>query len=313
MGDAMENEIAEVLDTTETADTGETAAPAALSDEERIRRIRGRPWEPYTRAVQIRAQLESLLDYPKTHRMPNLALIGETNNGKTMLLKKFAEKHGPPKDPNDDHIVLPVLMIQTPTEPDEGRLYRSLLERLFATASHRETVDSMLSRLKVLLRHLETRMLVLDEFNNAVAGNPVKQRRFLNAIRYLGNELQVPIVAAGTPEALTAIQSDPQLANRFEPAFLPKWKLDEEYARFLASVEPKLMLRKRSNLVDPKLAGKLLGFAEGTVGETMNILRKLAEHAIKHQDECITKDMLDLKLLHSLGWVEPSKRMQFPK
>jgi len=163
----MNADIAEVID------TRDASSPAELTDAERIRRIHGRPWVGYTRATRIREQLEELLNYPKTHRMPNLALIGETNNGKTMLLTKFCERHGPPTDPNDDHIVLPVLMIQTPTEPDEGRLYRALLERLFATASRRETVDSMLSRLKIILRQLENRMLVFDEFNNAVAGNPV--------------------------------------------------------------------------------------------------------------------------------------------
>lgn len=286
---------------------------SALTDEERIRRIRGRPWVGYTRAQQIRAQLEDLLVYPKTHRMPNLAIIGETNNGKTMLLKNFCKHHGPPSDPNVDRTTLPVLMIQTPAEPDEARLYRALLERLFATAARRETVDSMLSRLKIILRHLETLMLILDEFNNAVASNPIKQRRFLNAIRYLGNELQIPIVAAGTPEALVAIQSDPQLANRFEPAFLPKWKFDAEYARLLVSVEPKLLLRQPSNLVDPKFAQTLLERAEGTIGETMNILRKLAEYAIQSKEERITQDMLKISLLHSLGWVEPSKRTLYPK
>lgn len=288
------------------------AATAALSDEERIRLIRKRPWIGYSRATRIRDQLENLLAYPKTHRMPNLALIAETNNGKSMLLKNFCKRHGPPEDPNVDRTTLPVLMIQTPPEPDEGRLYRALLERLFATGSHREPADAMFSRLRVILRELDARMLVLDEFNNALAGNPVKQRRFLNAVRYIGNELQMPIVAAGTPEALVAIQSDPQLANRFEPAFLPKWKLDEECARFLASAEKVLCLRQPSNLVEPRFAQRLLEVSEGTVGEIMDILRRLAEHAIRTKEERITRDMLKLDLLHSLGWTEPSKRTTFP-
>lgn len=290
----------------------ETVLEQPLTNEERIREIHRRPWIGYTRAKQLRHQLESLLTYPKTHRMPNLAVIGETNNGKTMLLKNFCKRHGPPEDPNDDHIVLPVLMIQTPSEPDEGRLYHALLDRLFAAGAQREPVDSKFSRLRIILKHLETRMIVLDEFNNAVAGSPVKQRRFLNAIRYIGNELQMPIVIAGTSEALVAIQSDPQLANRFEPAFLPKWKLDTEYARLLLSAEKTLQLEHPSNLAEPKLAARILEFAEGTVGETMNLLRRLAEHAIRTGEERITRDMLKLDLLHSLGWIEPSKRTTYP-
>lgn len=288
------------------------AESAPTADEERIRQIHTRKWIGYSRALSIRDQLENLLVYPKTHRMPNLALIADTNNGKTMLLKNFCKRHGPPEDPNVDHTTLPVLMIQTPPEPDEGRLYRALLERLFASGSHREPVDAMFSRLRLILKHLENRMLVFDEFNNALAGNPVKQRRFLNAIRYIGNELQTPIVAAGTPEALAAIRSDPQLANRFEPAFLPKWKLDGEYASLLASAEKLFRLRKPSNLQDPKFAQRLLEMSEGTIGEIMDILRRLAEHAIRSREERITRDMLKLETLRSLGWTEPSKRTTFP-
>lgn len=280
--------------------------------EERIQAIQKRTWIGYTRAVTVRNQLENLLKYPQTHRMPNLAIIAETNNGKSMLLKSFLRRHGPPNDPNVDHTTLPVLLLDTPSEPDEGRLYRRMLEKLFATASNREPADSMLSRLKVILRHLETRMIMLDEFNNAVAGTPVKQRRFLNAIRLMGNELEMPIVAAGTPEALAAIQSDPQLANRFEPIFLPKWQLDEELGRFLISVEKEFALDKPSNFADPSFARRLLYLSEGLLGEIMEILRRLAIHTIRTGEEQVTIDMLRIEFLSTLGWVEPSKRTSYP-
>jgi hypothetical protein len=47
----------------------------------------------------------------------------------------------------------------------------------------------------------------------------------------------VPLVGIGTAEAIRAVQADPQLANRFNPEILPKWKLDQEYLRLLASFE----------------------------------------------------------------------------
>ena len=64
----------------------------------------------------------------------------------------------------------------------------------------------------------------------------VKQRHFLNVIKYLGNELQIPIVAVGTHDAFNAVQSDPQLSNRFEPALLRRWTLTDDYLRLLASL-----------------------------------------------------------------------------
>ncbi len=39
--------------------------------------------------------------------------------------------------------------------------------------------------------------------------------KFLNLIRFLGNQLRIPLVGVGTREAYLAIRSDDQLENRF--------------------------------------------------------------------------------------------------
>lgn len=282
--------------------------PVAADPEARILAIQKRSWIGYPRAQAIRQQLDDLLNHPKVPRMPNLAIIGETNNGKSSILGSFYRRHQPPDDPNIDRTPLPILMVDTPPEPDEGRLYRHMLRHLFATVGRREPSDLLFDRLKVLLRHLGTKMIVLDEFNCAVAGTPVKQRRFLNALRLMGNDLQFPIVVAGTPETLAALQSDPQLANRFEPAFLPKWKLDSDYARLLMSVEKGFALQNPSDLAHPKFAQRLLDLSEGILGETMELLRRLAIRAIRSGEEQITPEMLKPDVLRSIHWVEPSRR-----
>ena len=286
-----------------TLDTPVTADPEA-----RILAIQKRSWIGYPRAQEIRQQLDALLNHPKVPRMPNLAIIGETNNGKSSILESFYRRHQPPDDPNIDRTLLPILMIDTPPEPDEGRLYRHMLRHLFVTVGRREPSDFLFDRLKVLLRHIETRMVVLDEFNRAVARTPAKQRRFLNALRLMGNDLRLPIVVAGTPETLAALQSDPQLANRFEPAFLPKWKLDSDYASLLMSVEKGFALQHPSDLAHPKFAQRLLDLSEGILGETMELLRRLAVRAIRSGEEQITPEMLKPDVLRSIQWVEPSRR-----
>lgn len=284
-----------------------------LTNEQRIYNLQKRVWVGYSRATEIRAALETLLKYPKTHRMPNVAIIGETNNGKTMLIENFLRKNNPPPDPNAENVTLEILMVQVPPEPDEGRLYNAMLERLWSPGSMKEPTDSKLQRLKLLLFRLETKMLVFDEFQHAIAGNATKQRRFLNAIKYLGNELQIPIVALGTPEALNALQSDPQIANRFEPMYLPKWKLDTDLFRLLFSIEPKLGLKNPSNLAARNMARLILDASEGTIGEIMKLLRVLAIYAIKSGDERITEDMLKEPKLRECGWVIPSMRNRYER
>lgn len=290
------------------ADQSEACITPLHDNAVRLDAIRQDSWIPYPRAIEIRKRMEGLLTHPRTHRMPNLALIAETNNGKTMLLNNFLDRHKPDEDPNAEKTILPVLMVQTPPAPDEGRLYSAILETLFSDGPPKEPAESKLRRIKVILRTLETKILVMDEFNNALAGTYMKQRRFLNGIKYLGNELQIPFVAAGTSEALRAIASDPQLANRFEPVFLPKWKDDENFSRLMLSIEPKLLLREPSNLHSEVMTNLILDACEGTIGEAVKLLRLLAANAIEKGTECIEEKMFKAPYLKQLDWVRPTKR-----
>jgi hypothetical protein len=284
----------------------------SLPPELRIRRLHERTWIGYGRAIAIRNALEQLLIHPKTHRMPNLAIIGETNNGKTMLLENFLRRHAPNPDPTIDRVTLPVLMVQTPPDPDEVRLYSALLERLQASGAAREPADAKLRRLQLILRELQTKMIMLDEFQHALAGGPVRQRKFLNALKYVGNELQIPIVVSGIPDGLNALQSDPQIANRFEPMFLPKWKKGDEFLRLLASIEKVIALKHPSGLANESMAVRILEESEGTIGEVMRLIRLLAEQAIRKGTETITLDALKAENLQKIGWRRPSSRTRYP-
>lgn len=279
-------------------------------DESRIDRIKGNSWIGYGRAVSIRDEMDALLRHPRTHRMPNMALIGETNNGKTMLLSNFALRHNPPNDPNAEKSVLPVLLIGTPPSPEEGRLYFAILDRLSAAGSAREPEDSKLRRIKIILTHLETRMILLDDFFNLGAGTPTQRRKFLNALRNLSNELQMPIVVSGIPETLNALSVDPSIVNRFKPVFLPRWKESnmQEFARFVMSVEKTLLLKRPCDLMNVTALKSLLIHGEGLLGEIVAILKLLAESAVRSGRESIDTSMVTKKNLDGLGWVKPSDR-----
>ena len=60
-----------------------------LDELERIEYIRSSRWIGYPQAQQILTKLEDLLVFPKQNRMPNMLLVGDTNNGKTMLVSHF--------------------------------------------------------------------------------------------------------------------------------------------------------------------------------------------------------------------------------
>ncbi len=275
----------------------------ALSNEERIERILGERWIGYTRAIKITKRLEDLLKYPKTHRMPNLLIVGRTNNGKTMIVSRFASKHPASDNIEGDEVNVPVLMIQAPPVPDENRFYNTILDRLFAPYKPHDHVSKKQIQVISLLKRVGLKVLIIDEIQHILAGNLDKQRQFLNVIKYLGNELKVPIVGVGTKEAIRAIQNDPQLANRFEPEPLPKWQMDEEYLKLLMSFERMLPLKKPSNLIETSMATKILSLSEGIIGEMSMLLRRAAVTAIETGSECI-----DLKIINAIDWSIPSQR-----
>lgn len=84
-----------------------------------------------------------------------------------------------------------------------------------------------------------------------------------------------------TAEAIRAVQADPQLANRFNPEILPKWKLDQEYLRLLASFEKVIPLKQPSNLINRELAELILNMSGGTIGEISTLLNMASIFAIK--------------------------------
>lgn len=283
----------------------------------RIQTLKQPLWIGYAKAIQIRAQMEELLKHPKTHRMPNIALIGHSNNGKTMILRNFLRKHTPQLQPGFDinsTPTRPVFMFQAPPEPDEGRMYRRMLTELYADAagSEREPAESKLRRVGIVLKNLQTRMILIDEFGFFQAGTPVKQRKLLNSLKFLGNELQIPMVIAAVPETLNLLQSDEQVANRFDPVFLTRWKRGDDYNKLLVSIEKALALKAISHLAEPELAQRILDESDGIIGYMMNLLQTLSERAIRSNAERITLNDFSVANLKRIGWVHPTKRHQFP-
>lgn len=257
---------------------------ARLPAAERLRHVRADRWIGYTRAVRALDKLETLLAWPTRQRMPNLLVIGPTNNGKSMIIEKFRRSHPPVSHPDREEI--PVLVVQMPSDPSVTRFYTALLAATGAPLRPRQRLALR------LLRQLYVRMLVIDELHHVLAGRGDSRREFLNLVRFLGNELRIPLVGVGTREAYLAVRSDDQLENRFAPLTLPRWQADEEACSLLASFAASFPLRRPSRIATPEMAGYLLTRSEGTIGELAHLLTDAAVEAIESGEEAITQRVL---------------------
>jgi Bacterial TniB protein len=272
---------------------------ALLPDAERIAHIRADRWIGYTKAQKVLVKLEDLFTQPQRQRMPNLLLVGPTNNGKSMIIEKFRRAHPLELVEHSAHETIPLLTMQMPSDPSIARFYTMLLTALHAPLRPRARVAELEALALKILRVTKVNMLVIDELHNMLAGSGAMQREFLNLLRFLGNELRIPIVGVGTREAYLAIRSDDQLENRFEPFILPVWREGKEFMALLASFAVSFPLRRPSDLQNTELARSILTRTEGTIGEISTLLTHAAIAAVESGEEAVNAKTLKIAAYES--------------
>lgn len=272
------------------------------SNQERIEFLDEPRWVGYAVANKIIDNLVSLMHKPKRPRMLNLLVVGDSNNGKTTLIRHFYNLHGAPFVDSNADGNCPIILAEAPPSANEKELYISLLERFYIPYRATDSVAKLRYQTIHLFREFKVKMLIIDEFHSLLVGTPRQQRQVMNAIKMLCNELQIPIVGVGTRDAIRVLHTDPQHASRFDVAELPTWKLDKEFQKLLFQFQGILPLKKCSNLQSPELATRIHTISGGNLGNVHRLLTACAVEAINTGTEQITLDIIE----HN-AWVQPTQ------
>jgi hypothetical protein len=265
---------------------------ALLSNDERIHWLRQERWIQYPRAERILERLLDLVDYPPRDRMPCLLIYGATGMGKTRIIEKFLRDNRSHFDKKLGKTRVPVVSIQMPPAPSERDLYEEILGGMSGVFAQAIGVTTLRHRIRALARQLEVRMLVIDEIHSLLAGTFREQRIILNAIRFLANDLRIPLVCLGTNDAKQALMTDQQLADRFEAAELPAWENDAAFQQLLLSFESIIPLRLPSEFRDPKVHHRILTLTEGVLVRICRLVETAATEAIRGGQEQINLALL---------------------
>jgi replication-associated recombination protein RarA len=216
-----------------------------------------------------------------------MLIYGDTGVGKTKVIAKFVRDHPPVFDHGTGIARTPVVAFQMPAQPDEDQFYDELFRALGAPGRRADGMQGTRRHCRELLRAMGTRVLIIDEVHAMLAGTYRQQRVFLNTIRFLTNDLQMPLVCAGTDEGRQAILTDAQLAERFDALELPRWRDDDALRRLLASFAAILPLRQRSELDSPTLRKRVLAMSDGVTNRIFRLIEVVAVNAIKSGTERI--------------------------
>lgn len=276
---------------------------ALLPNNERIAFIDTPRWIGYSRANEVIEVMQGLMNKVKQHRMPNLLLIGDSNNGKTTIIQDFADRFG--ESYSDEHLVVPVCLIQAPPSANEKDLYISLINYFALPYRSSDSAGVLRAQAVHTLRETHVKILIIDEVHSMLTGTARQQRLIMNAIKYLCNALQLPIVLCGTKDAVRILHTDPQHASRFDVAELPLWQNDKEFRRLVGSFERILPLKKPSNLTEISVLNLIYSISGGNIGNIKRLINECAIEAIESGEERITS-----KMIEDRSWLRPTKGLR---
>lgn len=264
------------------------AEVADLDDQARLDYIAKDRFIPYPRADEVLAEMEELYRRDDAIRPQGRLLVGHPLMGKTTLIAEFLKRHSAFDNPDGDAAIVPVVSIQFPEIANDG-VYPEILARLNARLPKASKPRDLRQTTVDFLGKVGMRLLIIDEFHNILEGNASAQRKGLNSIKYLMNELRRPVVVIGTAEVINAIKSDPQIYSRLRPMILPRFQDDASFQELLVGFEALLPLRKPSNLHDPELSSLIYQYTLGIMGNVSDLLNDAAKLALKNGTEQITE------------------------
>ncbi|MEO8937721.1 MAG: TniB family NTP-binding protein [Burkholderiaceae bacterium] len=127
-----------------------------------------------------------------------------------------------------------------------------------------------------------------------------EQRQLLNHLEFLSNESRIPIITMGTTEASYAMQTDPQIASRFEAFALPRWHESPGLREFVVSFGRLPPLHRPFPFGDQEMIRKVMACTGGLTGRITGMLSQAAELAIRQGTESISLDLLDQAIVDEI-------------
>ncbi|MFC3721922.1 TniB family NTP-binding protein [Neoaquamicrobium sediminum] len=254
---------------------------------ERIAYIQAPRWIGHEVAVTAHARLAELLSRPPSLRTRGLMLVGPYANGKTMIAERFAVGHLKTAEQQR------VWVVQTREGAGLAHFYGSILQALRGASRDvgrkAEQIDHLLDRLK-------PRILIFDEFHNALRGRARDVEAVLAFLRRIGRQFDISPVLIGEVAVYDFINQTAEMATRFDLHAVPRWQYGEEFLALLDSLESALPLARASDLSDEPLARTIFQLSEGLIGEIVAIVSAAAAVAVRSGEERITKS--DIEALH---------------
>ena len=264
------------------------------SNEDRAKRILSDITVYHPNFLGLLNEAEWMVREPRRSRARGIFVSANPGMGKTLLAKELARMF-PLKNQSggrEQASAKCAVQISMSGARQTKAILNRILEATGAPISRSVTVGDQEIAVAAHLRRLNCGLLILDEMQDLGGARAGEQVRVLEVIKYLMNELSLPVVALGTESATTPFKSDPHLAARFEVLSLPTWKVGDDLADFLNTYERFLPLKKASDLGKESMQELLVKKSAGITDGVLRCVRRAALWAVVEGGERITMELV---------------------
>lgn len=252
---------------------------------------------PYPQAARISEYLLSLIEDPNPFKPQGCLLVGPSDGGKSSILRRVAKKYAEAHRPSGPREV-PVIYLQAPVGCNQRELFFTIADRLNIPFDYRSGNDKLRLKVKAGLKEAGTKALFVDELNNLIAGPYTRQRAIIDHLKDISNEIGIPILCAGTEDALSAINRSEQYRSRFRPLAMEKLTLDTTFKGILRSFE-RVMEVPLGTFSDDRPAELIFRHSNQLIGRVVWLLNRSVDVAEKAQAKAI-----DIKHMEEAGYLD---------
>jgi hypothetical protein len=237
--------------------------------------------------------------------LEGMTIIGDHGAGKTAIYREFRRRHPPEHSASKEGYPVAYCMLKDSITGLKG-LYSAVLSAYghpygdpALLKMERITIDQLEEVLIYTLKETKTQLLFIDEFQHARGKN---QQAILNQLKRTMLVSRVPFVPMGTPNVMSVLNSDPQLADRCpvkDYSTLELWPFGTDFRQFLGGYEQFLPFPEPTGLSSKDLASLIfekVEFQDGPDGGKTNLrrisrfLKKVSVRALRNNHNHILEE-----------------------
>ncbi|GAA4015682.1 hypothetical protein GCM10022631_29880 [Deinococcus rubellus] len=167
-------------------------------------------WYPEPTRQALLAELYALATDPVRQRTRSMAIIADSNGGKSALVNAYMRLH--PQGRDEQALIIPAVHIDLTDMTQVAQLSVALLKALGAPDESGGTHITRMDRFIALARAVKLQLVFLDEFHDC-ADTSGRGKPFLRCIKGLINQ-GLKVVPVGIEDVAEVLGRDPQLASR---------------------------------------------------------------------------------------------------